>query len=216
MKNRFDLLIFDWDGTLFDSVDWIVECLQRAARDCGFPVPLPAAAKSVIGLSLAQAMATLYPGSDEAMARHLARSYQSHYGTRPAGPAGLFEGVPAMLETFRARGYRLAVATGKTRAGLGHVLAATGMDEVFDATRCADETASKPDPRMLHEIMAELKVGPERTLMIGDAVHDLHMARNAGVAAVGVGCGANDLGQLAALEPLACLERTLELLDLLD
>lgn len=155
------------------------------------------------------------PGGSPDLAARLAQCYRRHYGARPVTAADLFEGVPDMLAELRSRGYRLAVATGKARSGLDQALAATGTDVWFQATRCADETASKPDPLMLHQLMAELRVAPERTLMIGDALHDLHMARNARVAAVGVGCGASARAALAALQPLACLERTPELLDLL-
>lgn len=214
MRDRFDLLVFDWDGTLFDSIGWIVECLQRAALECDLALPSEAAARSVIGLGLHEAMARLYPGSAPELAPRLADIYRRHYVTRPMADLGLFEGVVDMLHELREHGFQLAVATGKARSGLDHCLRATGMESFFDATRCADETASKPDPAMLLQIMEELAVARERTLMIGDSLHDLGMARNAGVDAVGVGCGANGLGELAELRPLALLETTRELLTL--
>jgi phosphoglycolate phosphatase len=215
MKDRFELLVFDWDGTLFDSIGWIVECLQRAAEDCRLPVPDETAAKAVIGLGLLEAMQALYPGSPPELAVRVAESYRRHYHSQPATALGLFEGVEAMLAELRARGFKLAVATGKARAGLDRALRATGIGHRFHATRCADETASKPDPAMLFQLMEQLAVARDRTLMIGDSVHDLHMARNAGVGAVGVGCGANPPDELAELEPLACLKATAELLNLL-
>jgi phosphoglycolate phosphatase len=215
MKGRFDLLVFDWDGTLFDSVGWIVECLQQSAEECGLPVPSGEASRSVIGLGLHEAMQALYPGSPPELAARVAESYRRCYGARPLSAMGLFDGVRDMLAELQDRGYRLAVATGKARAGLDHALRSTGTGHLFHATRCADETASKPDPAMLFQLMDQLEVARHRTLMIGDSVHDLRMARNAGVHAVGVGCGADDLDRLAELEPLACLGTTAELLNLL-
>lgn len=213
MKDRFDLLVFDWDGTLFDSIGWIVECLQRAALESGLEVPSEAAAKSVIGLGLHEAVATLYPGSSPELAIHLAGVYRRHYGARPMAELGLFAGVREMLRELKDEGFRLAIATGKGRAGLDHCLRATAMESFFHATRCADEAASKPDPAMLRQLMGELAVAPERTLMIGDSVHDLCMARNAGVRAVAVSCGANASEELAAWQPLACLRTTAEFLE---
>ncbi|HYE34553.1 HAD-IA family hydrolase [Methylocaldum sp.] len=216
MNNRFDLLVFDWDGTLFDSVGWIVECLQLAAHDCGLSMPSNHAAKSVIGLGLKEAMETLFPEYPSEMAFRLAESYRRYYGRKTIGADGLFRGVFDMLAELRDQGYRLAVATGKTRSGLDHALAATGTGLFFHATRCADETASKPNPEMLFQLMRELDITEERTLMVGDSLHDLRMAHNAGVAAVGVGCGANDLVELAGFDSLACLDRTADLLKVLN
>ncbi len=215
MKNRFDLLIFDWDGTLFDSVHWIVECLHYAAGECGLPVPSERSARSVIGLSLERAMRTLFPQARESDIDPLMAAYHHYYDTRPIGPESLFAGVPQMLEVFRDSGYKLAVATGKNRPGLEQALSGTGASGWFHATRCAGETASKPDPLMLRQIMVELDAPPERTLMVGDSVHDLQMARNAGVEAVGVYCGANEPDELLAFQPLLGLEQTTELLELL-
>lgn len=216
MRNQFDLLVFDWDGTLFDSVGWIVDCLQRAAHGCGLPIPSDQEAKSVIGLGLMEAMEALFPEYPSEMARRLVEGYRRHYGDRIISADGLFAGVLDMLTELRGRGYRLAVATGKTRAGLNHALAATGTELFFHSTRCADETVSKPNPEMLFQLMSEAGIARERTLMVGDSLHDLRMAHNAGVAAVGVGCGANDLFELAEFDPLACIERTTDLLEILS
>ena len=215
MKNRFELLIFDWDGTLVDSIQWIVASLNFAARDQGLPVPPERLARSVIGLSLGRAMETLFPQARESDIEPLMAAYQHHYNSKPPGPEALFKGVPAMLDSLRQGGYKLAVATGKTRAGLDHAMAATGAAGWFDATRAAGETASKPDPLMLLQLMAELDAPPGRTLMVGDSVHDLRMARNAGVEAVGVFCGADGPDQLLALQPLLGLRQTAELLEYL-
>lgn len=216
MRDRYDLLVFDWDGTLFDSIGWIVECLQHAARTTGLPVPAEAAARSVIGLSLQQAMQALYPGSSDELARQLAGHYSELYHSRPTASLGLFEGVEDMLNAFREQGYQLAVATGKARAGLDHALGGTGIGGLFHATRCADETASKPHPLMVRQLLEELGVARERALLVGDSLHDLRMAHNAGVDVVAVACGANTRTELAELDPLACLETTTELLMLFD
>lgn len=215
MKERFDLLVFDWDGTLFNSIEWIVDCIQRAASVCDCAVPSATAARSVIGLSLEGAMAELFPGVRGPTARELVEAYRSFYCARAIGEADLFAGVHDMLDVLRERGYLLAIATGKTRAGLMHALAATSTRTLFDTIRSADETASKPDPEMLVQITAELAVPPERTLMIGDSVHDLRMAMNAGMEAIAVSCGANTREQLLGLRPLACLDHTVELLSIL-
>lgn len=216
MKDRYDLLVFDWDGTLFDSIGWIVSSLQRAAAECGLAVPSEEAARAIIGLSLRHAMATLYPEHSPEDTERLAQSYRRHYNALAITPAGLFEGVTAMLPELRRRGFALAVATGKIRAGLTAALNGTGLGPLFDATRCADETASKPDPAMLVELMTELRISPDRTLMIGDSVHDLRMAQSAGVDAVAVGCGATPLAELQRLGPRAAIAETADLLRLLS
>jgi phosphoglycolate phosphatase len=180
------------------------------------PMPSDQAAKTVIGLGLKEAMAALFPEHPSDMTLRLADSYRRYYSGKAINADGLFAGVLDMLTELKECGYRLAVATGKTRAGLNHALAATGTGLFFHSTRCADETASKPDPEMLFQLMRELDISQERTLMVGDSFHDLRMARNAGVSVVGVGCGANDLAELAEFGPLACIERTADLLKILS
>lgn len=216
MKDRYDLLIFDWDGTLMDSIGWIVECLRHAARETGLAVPEESAARSVIGLSLHEAMQTLYPGSTPALASELAGHYRELYRSPPAAALGLFEGVEEMLTGLRSQGYLLAVATGKARTGLEHAFRSTGVGELFHASRCADETASKPHPLMLHQLLDELDIATARALLVGDSLHDLRMAQNAGMDVVAVACGANSRTELMELKPLACLETTTELLKLFD
>lgn len=211
MKQRFDLLVFDWDGTLFDSIDWIVLSLQQAARENGLNPPEAAHAKAVIGLSIAEAMCTLFPGVEDELAERLIDAYRRHYDSRHMNAGDLFDGVPDLLAGLRDAGYKLAVATGKGRSGLHHAMQVTETAHLFDAYRCAEETASKPRPDMLLQLMDELDVPAKRTLMIGDSVHDLRMARNAGVASVGVACGANSLEELLALQPMFCLEHTVQL-----
>lgn len=215
MKNRFDLLIFDWDGTLFNSIDWIVECMQHAAKEVGCPVPTPDAAKDVIGLSIIRAMDALFPDADPEMREQLVRTYSLMYASRQLGPADLFKGVYEMLQELSSTGYRLAVATGKTRAGLQKAMQATQTEEFFHVTRCADETASKPDPKMLLDIIHHAEVAPERTLMVGDSVHDLQMAQNAHISAIAVTCGAHPEELLQQHRPLLCLQQPVELLNII-
>jgi phosphoglycolate phosphatase len=215
MKNCFDLLIFDWDGTLVDSIDWIVHCVQTAAIETQYPVPTAQAAKDIIGLSIQEAMNTLFPDVDSAMQKQMVACYSETFFSRQTTAQDLFSGVEDMLVEFKQAGYQLAVATGKTRSGLDKVLHSTGMVDFFQITRCADETASKPHPLMLEQIMRHTGIRPERTLMIGDSIHDLQMAKNAQIASVGVTCGAHSANILQQYQPLVCLEQTKELLELI-
>ena len=215
MKQRFDLIIFDWDGTLINSIDWIAHCLQQAAIDCHCPMPETQAAKNVIGLSVHKAMHTLFPEVDEQTLSQLIDSYSQHYFSKPMNHLDLFPGVYDMLMQFKDQGYQLAVATGKTRAGLTEALQATGTEHLFCVTRCADETASKPDPRMLDEIISYTQTAKERVLMIGDSIYDLQMAINASISSIAVTCGANSAASLLAYQPLLCLEQPTELLNII-
>jgi phosphoglycolate phosphatase len=215
MKDRFELLVFDWDGTLCNSIGWIVRCIQQAALTCGVPVPSDEAARSVIGLRTDVAMLELFPGISGPIVGNLVTAYREAYFSKTVGQDDLFAGITEMLRGLRAKGYKLAVATGKTHRALNRALEATVTASFFDTVRSAETTASKPDPEMLLQIMAELDVPSERTLMIGDSVHDLRMAANARTDAVAVSCGANTHEQLLALKPLLCLDRTADLLVLL-
>jgi phosphoglycolate phosphatase len=212
MKNRFDVIVFDWDGTLVNTIDWIVHCLQKAGEQCGYLIPEPQAAKDTIGLSIENAVQALYPNADTATNNKLVASYSQTYFSKQLTQDDFFPGVYDMLVHLKESGYQLAVATGKTRAGLTHALAATGTEALFNITRCADETASKPDPKMLHEIMRHTQATAERTLMVGDSIHDLQMARNANVPSIGVACGANSEHSLQQYDPLFCLQQATELL----
>ncbi len=198
---RFDLIAFDWDGTLFDSTAIITRSIQEAVRDVGGQVPTAEAAAWVIGMALPQALAHAAPDVPREKYPELALRYRHHY-LRHQDDISLFDGVLPLLEMLKGRSHLLAVATGKSRRGLDHVLHAVQLRGVFDASRTADETAGKPHPLMLHELMAELDVAPERTLMIGDTTHDLEMARAAGCASVGVGYGAHSTEGFAPLLPL--------------
>ena len=197
-----ELIIFDWDGTLMDSVAQIVSSVQAAARDLGVPEPSVAAAQDIIGLGLPEAMRVLFPQVPEADRLALRQRYAQHFVGGTGGQARPFAGAEAMLAALRAQGRQLAVATGKTRVGLDRVLAGTGWSGHFAATRCADETASKPDPRMLRELLRELRVPVSRALMVGDTTYDLEMARAIGMPAIGVTYGVHAPERLLAHEPL--------------
>ena len=197
---NFDLIAFDWDGTLFDSTQIIVRSIQLAVADVGGTVPSNEAASYVIGLGLMQALAHAAPDVPEARYPELGQRYRHHYALHQ-NDITLFEGVLQLLLDLKERGHLLAVATGKSRRGLDEALQAVELKGCFDSSRTADETAGKPHPRMLHELMSEFGVKPERTLMIGDTTHDLQMALNAGCASVGVSYGAHEQSTFEPLKP---------------
>ena len=198
---QFDLIVFDWDGTLFDSTALIARCIQAACADLGTPVPSDRDASYVIGMGLVEALAHAAPELPPERYRELADRYRHHYfGAQHE--IVFFDGTLEMLKGLKDRKHLLAVATGKSRRGLDDVLHTSALKGLFDATRTADETASKPDPRMLLELMDELQVDPQRTLMIGDTTHDLQLAANAGVARIGVSYGAHDHNAFAEFSPL--------------
>ena len=202
-SRNFDLIAFDWDGTLFDSTQIIVRCIQAAVKDVGGTVPTDEAAGYVIGLGLMQALAHAAPDVPQDKYPLLGERYRYHYHYHlHAEDLSLFAGVLPLLAALKARGYLLAVATGKSRAGLDDALQTVQLKGVFDASRTADKTAGKPDPKMLHELMAELGTTPKRTLMVGDTTHDLQMALNAGCPSLGVSYGAHEPSAFAALKPL--------------
>jgi phosphoglycolate phosphatase len=200
-SRRFDLIAFDWDGTLFDSTALIARCIQAACADLPAAVPSERDASFVIGLGLVDALQRAAPELPRERYRELADRYRHHYFAQQHQVV-LFEGTVPLLHSLKERRHRLAVATGKSRRGLDEALASVRLQGVFDATRTADETATKPDPRMLHELMAELDVEPGRTLMIGDTTHDLQLAANAGTASVAVSYGAHEPAEFSAFAPL--------------
>jgi phosphoglycolate phosphatase len=211
VRRDYELLIFDWDGTLSDSIGRIVEAMRTAADLAGRPVRDDLAIKGIIGLGLPEAIRTLYPDITANDLIDFRQYYADSYMAMDVEPSSLFDGVRESLEAFRAEGYRMAVATGKARRGLDRVLKAHGWMEYFDATRAADETASKPDPLMLNEILQHCGVAPEKALMVGDASFDLLMARNAGMDSVAVGYGAQALDSLLQFEPALAINHFSEL-----
>ena len=198
---QFDLIAFDWDGTLFDSTALIAGCIQAACRDLGVPVPSDRDASYVIGMGLADALAYAAPGLPPERYPELGQRSRHHYFARQHDLV-LFEGTLAMLEALKARNHWLAVATGKSRRGLDEALNTVQLKGMFNGTRTADETASKPHPQMLLELMREFGVEPERTLMIGDTTHDLQMAQSAGTASIAVSYGAHTPEAFGAFGPL--------------
>lgn len=211
MKPRqFDLIAFDWDGTLFDSTAIITRSIQAAVRDVGGAVPTDLQASYVIGMGLTEALAHAAPDVPQDRHPMLGVRYRHHYEQHQAD-ISLFDGVLPLLAELRQRQHWLAVATGKSRRGLSDALQAVELKGVFHGSRTADETAGKPSPVMLLELMREFGVEPERTLMIGDTTHDLQMAQNAGCASVGVSYGAHEPSAFEALKPLFVAHTVAEL-----
>jgi phosphoglycolate phosphatase len=209
---QFDLLAFDWDGTLFDSTAIITRSIQMAVRDVGGTVPSDKEAAYVIGMALNQALAHAAPDVPPEKHPELGARYRHHYTARQ-NDLSLFAGVIEMLVDLKSRNHWLAVATGKSRQGLNSVLHGVELQGVFDGSRTADETAGKPHPLMLQELMAEFDVPADRVLMIGDTTHDLQMALNAGCPSVGVSYGAHESGAFHALNPRFVAHSVRELHD---
>ncbi|MGO4378444.1 HAD-IIIA family hydrolase [Pseudoduganella sp. RAF53_2] len=200
-RKQFDLIVFDWDGTLMDSTATIVKCIQASAKDLGLPIPSRESASHVIGLGLGEALQLVLPDVDPKYYPRMVERYRYHYLSKDH-ELTLFDGVHEMLQELSQQGYFLAVATGKSRVGLNRSLNAAGLLSTFDATRCADETFSKPHPAMLQELTRELGQDLKRTVMIGDTTHDLMMAQNAGSAGIAVEYGAHPVDQLQACNPV--------------
>jgi phosphoglycolate phosphatase len=210
MAKRFELLVFDWDGTLLDSAGAIVAAIQAACGDLGLPAPPDERARHVIGLGLRDALAHALPGLPEERYPEMVERYRCHYLSHDH-ELQLFDGVEELIAELSAAGFLLAVATGKSRHGLDRALQLSGLGKYFHASRCADECFSKPHPQMLEELLEELAVGPGRALMIGDTTHDLEMANNAGVSCVAVAYGAHPAAALAEQRPLALIQGLEEL-----
>lgn len=215
MTRKFDLVVFDWDGTVMDSTETIVSCIQEAARDLGFEAPHDSVASHVIGLGLNDALQTAIPSLEPAQYPQLVQRYVAHWRAREHEMT-LFDGMRELLDELKGRDLRLAVATGKSRAGLDRAMAHGGLSGVFDWSRCADETHSKPHPQMLHDLMAHFMVEPEHMVMIGDTTHDSQMAVNAGVAALSVTYGAHPREQLETVATLAIVDSVGELREWLS
>ena len=206
----FDLIAFDWDGTLFDSTAIITRCIQAAVVDVGGRKPSDQDAAYVIGLGLMQALAHAAPDVPPSKYAELGARYKFHYSAHQ-NDISLFDGVLPMLAELKARNHVLAVATGKSRRGLNEVLKTSALQGLFHASRTADETAGKPNPLMLHELMHEFGVPAHRVLMVGDTTHDLQMALNAGCPSVAVSYGAHEPATFAALNPLFVAHTVAEL-----
>ena len=207
---QFDLLVFDWDGTLMDSAAAISNSLRLACADMRYPVPSEADAKFIIGLGLNDALARVLPDVPPSDYPALLERYRYHF-LRRDGDTTLFDGVPETLRDLKDAGFQLAVATGKSRRGLERAFDVLDIKPLFDATRCADEARTKPHPAMLLWLLDELNVPAGRTLMIGDTSHDMEMAQAAGVPRLGVTYGAHPLENLTQYDPVACVHTIAEL-----
>ncbi len=201
MLNQFDLIVWDWDGTLADSTGMITNAILNAAKQIGLPEVETREARNIIGLGLREAIQKLYGDLPDQTAQALAKQYSANYFAGE-GDIPLFTGAADTIASLSKRGFKQAVATGKGRRGLNAAIAHSGLGQYFHATRTVDECFSKPHPQMLDELMDNLVVMPERTLMIGDTSYDLQMAQNAGVSAVGVTYGAHTAAQWQHLNPI--------------
>jgi phosphoglycolate phosphatase len=206
MHEQYELIVFDWDGTLMDSETKIVRCFAAAANDTGISHVGDDAVRNIIGLGLHEAIETLYPGTAPPQREQLIDRYREHFLYLDKTEMNLFPGVAAGLEQLLAKGYRLAVATGKARRGLERVLDQTATRHLFETTRCADEAVSKPHPQMLYDILHATGASSARALMVGDTVYDLQMAHQAGMASLAVSYGVHEQQRLMSEKPLACLE----------
>ncbi len=206
MKRLFDLIVFDWDGTLMDSEAKIVRCMQAAALDVGIPDPGTAAIRDIIGLGLNEAIQVLFPEQTPGRRAELVKRYRRHFLDLDTTGMPLFPGVPQGLTRLAQQGYLLAIATGKARRGLNRVLDDTGMRHLFVSSRCADEAFSKPHPQMLEDILDHTGVDAGRALMVGDTVYDMEMARNAKVAGLAVSYGVHARERLLDCGALACVD----------
>lgn len=213
MKHDFKLLVFDWDGTLMDSEARIVSCVRAATQDMAIETPPDERIRNIIGLGLKEALEMLFPGSDDPFKERFISFYRHYFLHEDSTPSLLFPQAGEVLRQLADQDYLLAVATGKGRPGLNKVLDETGLKSLFHATRCADETFSKPHPEMLLQIMDELGAEPAQTLMIGDTEYDLQMAINAGTAGLAVSYGVHTVERLKQFNPLGCLDDITELTE---
>ncbi len=211
MITDYDLIVFDWDGTLVDSIDWIVDCIQHVAEEQNLVKPDEQSCKDIIGLSLSEAMLKLFPATSDADKLAMIELYRTRYLAKGSSGNDLFLDVIPVLTTLKTMNKTLAIATGKGRQGLNRGLDGTGIRSFFDYLRCADTMKSKPSPHMLFDIMKESNIEPSKTLMIGDSTLDLIMANNAGVACIGVTTGAHSHEELKRHAPLACINNLKEL-----
>lgn len=211
MKYEKKLIVFDWDGTLMDSEARIVNCMQAAITDLDLPALTRDQMKNVIGLGLKEALHALYPDQDETQLVQLVERYRHHFLFEDTTPSELFDGVAAMLAALNDAGYFLAIATGKARRGLDHALASCDVGKYFHASRCADETRSKPHPQMLEELLDYFAVEPDHSIMVGDTEFDLEMATNARTHSLAVSYGVHERDRLLNHSPLACLDNVNQL-----
>jgi phosphoglycolate phosphatase len=213
--HHYKLIIFDWDGTVMDSVGRIVSSMRSAAKDVSLPIPSDEHVKSIIGLSLPEATKILFPTSDDNQAELLRLSYKHHYIEIDDTPTPLFTYAEQLFADLLAQDKYLAVATGKGRDGLERIFKETNTKHYFHASRCAKECQSKPHPDMLEQILSELNIHPNDAVMVGDTIHDMSMAKNANVDRIGVSYGVHDHQALNKFQPKAIVNSLNELANLL-
>lgn len=205
------LVIFDWDGTLVDSVDHIAGSLHQAATELGFPALEQAAYRDIIGLGIVEALEQLYPGIEPDDVQRMREGYARYFFMKQTGPQNVFEGMAEVVADLRGVGRACSVATGKSRRGLEGALVSSGLGHHFEITRCADETRSKPDPLMLQEILDFHGHRPDEAVMIGDTRYDLDMAQRIGMPSIGVEWGVHDRNVLGQYDPHAVVSSVAEL-----
>ncbi|GIU06464.1 HAD-IA family hydrolase [Shewanella morhuae] len=232
---QYDLVIFDWDGTLMDSIGKIIICIENMAKALHLPIPTENDIRDIIGLSMTEALRVLFPqglsrsdssadflhpfSKNESSQRledgylHMRAEFKIQYLHLDTTPTPLFAQAPALISHLQTQGYQLAVATGKARAGLERVFEQTGLGKYFVASRCADEVSSKPHPEMILSLLYELNIAPERALMVGDSLLDLTMAANAGIDSIGVTYGAHNAKKLLRAKPIALIDSPEQLLQ---
>lgn len=211
IHNPYSFVIFDWDGTLMDSTGRIVSAMQTSAANVELPIPSEKQVKSIIGLSMQACMDTLFPDASDDSRQRLLEEYRFQYIEGDNTPTPLFEGVSDQLEWLKSHDIKIAVATGKARAGLNRVLTEVGLLEFFDFTICADEAEGKPHPQMVLNLMQRAEMTHQQTLVVGDSVHDINMANNAKVAALAVTSGANQHHELEPLNPKEIFQKVTEI-----
>ena len=216
LKNQFSFIIFDWDGTLMDSTARIVSAMQATARQANLPEPSEQAVKSIIGLSMQAVMDEMFPDADKERREELFEIYRYQYVEGDTTPSPLFEGTIPLLDWLKSIDIPIAIATGKARIGLERVLKDVGLLGFFDYSICADEAHSKPHPQMVNRLLERAGKLHQETLVLGDSIHDLKMAKSAGVKAVGVTSGANSHAELDLYDPVVILERVCHLREWLQ
>lgn len=215
MGKEYELIIFDWDGTLMDSLAKIVCSMQKAGSDVGLPVLDRRTIHEIIGLELGIAISRLYPELSDNDVAHLRKRYSHHYVEQDQQPSLFYPGIEAMLHQLAGTGKTLSIATGKSRVGLDRVLSAVDLHHLFEGTRCADETDSKPHPAMVNELLALHGLDSTQAIVVGDTEFDMEMAQRAGVDRVGVSWGAHDADRLHAYDLVSCVDNSAELTDVL-
>jgi len=205
MSKKYELLIFDWDGTLMDSESKIINCFQAALSDTGIAPIEDDRIRDIIGLGLKESMEVLLPDHNQATHNLVVEAYREHFLVRDTTEMPMFPGVIDGIRRLHEQRYTLAIATGKARRGLNRVLNGHELENLFHVTRCADETVSKPHPLMLQQILEATKIPAENALMIGDSVYDLQMATNAGIDSLAVSYGVQSCDRLLEHAPIGCM-----------